>query len=302
MPMKRIVLLILIMISSLVVVKAQIDPLYAQYICNPLVINPAYTGLNNNFTASVSVRKQWAGYDGNPTTLNASAHTSFFKQKMGFGFMAIQDNIGSSKNTEANLTYAYKIDFSQHRLSFGMQGGFVNYRSNSDNLTINDPNSWQSDQNISKLNLGAGLILSSERYFIGISSPRLLPETVSIGQSIMSIYKQHLYGMAAYVFMLSERVKLKPSALVKEVQGAPVSVDFNTSVIIDEKYTGGLFTRNLNTYGVLLQARMEQGYRFSYIFEVPSNRSVGMRYPTHEVCLGLSLSLLKSHHSSISNF
>jgi len=302
MLMKRIVLLILMFASIVGRVHAQIDPLYAQYLSNPLVINPAYTGLNNNFTASVAYRRQWAGYEGNPTTLNASAHSSIFQQKMGIGFIAVQDNIGSSKNTEVNLTYAYKIDLGQSRLSFGLQGGMVNYRSNSDNLNPYDPGNWQANQNITKPNLGAGMILSSDRYFIGISSPRMLPEKASVGTSSVSIYKQHLYGMAAYIFILSERVKFKPSVLVKGVQGAPISADLNTSFIIDNKYTAGLFTRNINTYGLLLQARMDQGYRFSYIFEVPSNKSVGVRYPTHEVCLGVSLALLKSHHNSFSNF
>jgi type IX secretion system PorP/SprF family membrane protein len=302
MLMKRIVLLVLIFASIIGGVQAQIDPLYAQYLSNPLVINPAYTGLNNNFTASVAFRKQWAGYEGNPTTLNASAHSSIFQQKMGVGFIAVQDNIGASKNTEVNVTYAYKIDLGQSRISLGLQGGMVNYRSNSDNLNPYDPGTWQANQNITKTNLGAGMILSSERYFIGISSPRMLPEKASVGTSSVSIYKQHLYGMAAYIFILSERIKFKPSVLVKSVQGAPISADLNTSFIIDDKYTAGLFTRNINTYGLLLQARMDQGYRFSYIFEVPSNKSVGVRYPTHEVCVGISLALLKSHHNSFSNF
>jgi hypothetical protein len=30
---------------------AQIDPLYAQYLNNPLVINPAYTGFNKELNA-----------------------------------------------------------------------------------------------------------------------------------------------------------------------------------------------------------------------------------------------------------
>ena len=300
--MKRIVLLVLIFASTFSSVQAQIDPLYAQYLSNPLVINPAYTGFNNNFIASVSYRRQWAGYEGNPTTLNASAHTSFFQQKMGIGFMAVQDNIGSNKNTEVNITYAYKIDLGQSRISFGLQGGMLNYRSNSDNLNPYDPGAWQANQNITKPNLGAGMILSSERYFIGISSPRMLNEKASVGSSSVSIYKQHLYGMAAYIFILSERIKFKPSILVKGVQGAPISADLNTSFIIDDTYTAGLFTRNLNTYGLLLQARMAKGYRFSYIFEVPSNKSVGVRYPTHEVCLGINMALIKSHSRSFSNF
>jgi hypothetical protein len=44
--------------------QAQVDPLYAQYLTNPMTINPAYTGLKNNLNMSVAYRKQWAGFDG----------------------------------------------------------------------------------------------------------------------------------------------------------------------------------------------------------------------------------------------
>src|SRR5688572_21911576 len=112
-----------ILLCSTFHVSAQIDPLYAQYLNNPLVINPAYTGLNKEFNASVSFRKQWAGFDGSPTTINFTAHSSLFDNKMGAGLMIVQDNIGENKNTLAMGTYSYKIEFDKMFLSFGLQAG-----------------------------------------------------------------------------------------------------------------------------------------------------------------------------------
>ena len=97
---------------------AQIDPLYAQYLNNPLVINPAYTGLNKELAASVSFRKQWAGFDGSPTTINATLHTSLFDNKMGAGIMIVSDQVGENKNTMAVATYGYKIQMEDIFLSF----------------------------------------------------------------------------------------------------------------------------------------------------------------------------------------
>jgi Type IX secretion system membrane protein PorP/SprF len=42
---------------------AQQDPLYGLYLNNPLVINPAYTGIDNNLAAFTSCRNQWPGFD-----------------------------------------------------------------------------------------------------------------------------------------------------------------------------------------------------------------------------------------------
>src|SRR6187402_1436303 len=116
-------LYLLFFLGTLIPSYSQEDPLYAQYINNPIVINPAYTGLTNNFNASVSYRKQWAGFEGNPTTLNASAHTSLADNKMGLGILFVQDKIGASKNTEAYATYAYRLDLGNSNLSFGLQAG-----------------------------------------------------------------------------------------------------------------------------------------------------------------------------------
>ncbi len=78
---KTIFLFGVILLTTTFQAAAQIDPLYAQYLNNPLVINPAYTGFNKEFNASASFRKQWAGFDGSPATMNFTAHTSLFDTK-----------------------------------------------------------------------------------------------------------------------------------------------------------------------------------------------------------------------------
>ena len=69
------------------VLHAQVDPLYSQYLNNPFLINPAYTGMNNYMNLMVGYRKQWAGFDGSPTTLSATGHTSLFDNRMGVGLL-----------------------------------------------------------------------------------------------------------------------------------------------------------------------------------------------------------------------
>jgi len=66
---------------------AQQDPLYAQYLFNPLLINPAYSGLNNNFNGTVGYRTQWMGLEGQPQTMNVSLHSSFVQNKVGAGLI-----------------------------------------------------------------------------------------------------------------------------------------------------------------------------------------------------------------------
>jgi type IX secretion system PorP/SprF family membrane protein len=82
--MGKLLLLAICTFALCVSSQAQIDPLYAQYISNPMLINPAYAGLNNNLNAGITYRKQWAGFDGSPATYN-SVGARFTTHELSFG-------------------------------------------------------------------------------------------------------------------------------------------------------------------------------------------------------------------------
>lgn len=284
--------------------KAQIDPLYAQYLSNPLLINPAYSGLNNNLNIGVTYRKQWAGFDGSPTTYNVNGHTSLFDNRMGVGLIIVKDNVGVNSNTEVHGTYAYRLELDQHYLSFGLQAGFISYKSANSDLNPFDPNdpAFQENQNYNKPSFGAGIILHSDRYFLGLSVPRMLKAQVTIEDLETELYSQHFYAMGGYVFYLNEHVRLKPSVLLKSVKGSPISTDVNFALNLNERYTAGIYTRNLNAYGLMAQIKFADSYRFGYAFEIPSGKSVGARFTTHELSFGLNMAMFAFHRTSITNF
>jgi type IX secretion system PorP/SprF family membrane protein len=303
--MKKLLLLGVVLSSAIwTETQAQVDPIYAQYIVNPLTINPAYAGLNNNLNALVSYRRQWAGFEGSPTTINVSGHTSLIGNRMGLGVMFVQDKIGANKNTEAQLSYAYRLISGKRTLSFGLQGGFINYQSNNAELRPFDPDdpAFAENQNIVKPSFGAGLILHSDRYFLGISIPRLLANTVSVEGVEMNLYRQHVYVMASYVFNLSERLRMKPAMLVRAVNSSPLSIDYNVAFNLDEKYALGLFGRNTNSCGIFASIWFAEVYRLAYTFEVPLGDTVESRFTTHEVSFGINLSVFTFQSSSVSNF
>ena len=283
---------------------AQQDPLYSQYLINPLLINPAYAGLNNNFNAMVGYRTQWTGFDGQPQTLNVSAHTSLVNNKAGAGFLLVQDRLGNATTTEFNTSFAYKLIFQKTTFSFGMQAGVQNFRADNSSLTLRDPTdpAFTGNERGTRLNLGAGAILKSEHYLIGLSLPRLLPSTFSNGGQNFELYNQHLYLFGAYMIYVNEHLRFKPSVLLRGVKGAPASVDLAFNVNINAIHTAGVFTRNFNTYGFLIQTMLAEKYRFGYVFELPTNKSIGTQFTTHEITLGVLLSVFSFHERSNSNF
>lgn len=299
--MKHLLTLLLFVLVSLPGL-AQQDPLYAQYLTNPVVINPAYTGASDTWQTTIGYRTQWAGFDGNPTTLNFSSHLTAFENKVGLGLMVIQDRIGEIKNTEVNVMYSYRIEKDDKMFQFGLSTGLMNFRFDPSQLTLKDQNDPSfSFQSKSSFNTGFGFLVKSERFTAGLSVPRLLPSRVNEGGQMVQVYNQHMYLYGSYVFFLNERWRFKPAMLFKGTSGAPVSTDVNLNMVLDEKYSMGLLTRNLQSYGVLVQGRFKE-YRFGYAFEIPTNRSVGQSFHSHEISLSWSIPVFRFHSNDIRNF
>ena len=303
--MKRLILIAILNVTFLSVALAQQDPLYSQYINNPMVINPAYAGLNNNLNASLTYRNQWGGVEGNPTTVNVNGHISLVDNRVGAGLLIVQDKIGNVTNTEFQAAGSYKLQLEDMTFSFGMQAGVINFKNDASQLNLangGDP-AFTGNENLSKPNIGAGVALKSERFFVGLSVPRLLSTTFksSMGDQF-DLYNQHYYLFGAYVFNMGTRIRLKPGILLKSVKGSPLSTDLNFNINIDQLYSAGVFTRNFNTYGIQLQALLKDQFRLGYTFEIPTASSVGAQFNTHEILLGIRMSVLSFHERSISNF
>jgi type IX secretion system PorP/SprF family membrane protein len=281
---------------------AQQDPVYAQYLNNTLLINPAFAGSNNMFNATLQYRTQWAGLEANPTTFNFSSHISARQNKLGIGLIASQDKIGDTKNTEVNGVYAYKIKMKNAVFSFGLQAGMIRYTNDASLLTIRDPGDDAFNSlSETKFNMGAGMLLKNDRYIVGLSVPRLVPVSISQGGQSIELYKQHYYLFGAYVWFLSETIRFKPSLLLRGTPGAPFSADVNASFTFREHYSAGIFTRNFKTYGMLLQGSVKS-FKLGYVFELPGSPASSLNFVSHEIMVGFSMGVFTYHDQEVKTF
>ncbi|MDZ4714721.1 MAG: type IX secretion system membrane protein PorP/SprF [Cytophagales bacterium] len=292
---KNFILLIFWLVSSAAL--GQVDPLYSQYLNNPFLINPAYTGMNKYFNIMVGYRNQWAGFDGSPTTVSVTAHLSLLNNVMGTGLIVSQDKVGEYRNTLVQGTYAYRINLQKHQLiSFGLQAGIMNFRSDNTVLNPHDPGDplFSGSQNITKPTFGAGVIIKGDRLFAGLSVPRLIKTKETFNNVGTELYSQHFYGFVSYVFHITSVVRFKPGVLIRGVSGSPLSTDVNLQFSIDERYTVGALTRNLNTFGFLAKFKFAH-YRLGYVFELPTNNSVGTQFTTHDITFGINVAIFNFH-------
>ncbi len=275
---------------------AQQDPIYAQYLNNPLTINPAYAGINNQFSARVQARTQWAGIEANPRTANFSGNMAIMQNKMGLGFVVLHDQLGDIRNVELAIPVSYKIKFNDTYLSFGMQAGFVNQNNNPNALEIRHAGD-QAFTSFSEtnFNLGAGLMLKNDKFRVGLSVPRLIPaKFTTLDGTPIELYKQHYYLFGSYNFMVNEKLWFRPSVLMRGTSGAPISLDLNPTFTFLELYSAGIFTRNFKTYGALVQM-LYNNFHLGYVFELPGSKDSSLRFTSHEITLGISLGVLTYH-------
>jgi len=281
---------------------AQQDPTYTQYLNNPFTINPAYAGINNRFNTNIQYRSQWSALEGHPETFNFNSNVSLVNNKVGVGLMIIQDKIGENTTNEISTAYSYKIKLKGGKVfSFGMQFGMMRFTNSNLNLNLQPNDPFFVPYNVTHFNTGAGIMLKSDRYLLGFSAPRLLPVSVSLGQSrAIQVYDRNYYLFGSYMAYLNERVRLRPAVLFRETDNLKSSVDLTMNLQIEDFYSAGIFTRNLNTYGLLLQLIVKH-YRFGYAIEIPGSKTA-IPFTTHEFMIGISLSTFGFHDRSFSVF
>jgi hypothetical protein len=135
---------------------------------------------------------------------------------------------------------------------------------------------------------------------VGLSVPRLLPATVSQGGQSIELYQQAYYLFGSYAWLFNENLRFKPSVLMRATQGSPISYDLNATFTFKEMYTGGLFTRNFNTFGLLAQVVVNK-FRLGYVFELPTGSS-NLNFTTHEITVGIGMDVLPFHDRAIKTY
>nr|WP_245545084.1 type IX secretion system membrane protein PorP/SprF [Allomuricauda ruestringensis] len=230
-------------------IHAQQDAQYTQYMYNTVSVNPAYAGSRGHLSIAGLYRNQWLGLDGAPETQTLNVHTPVGYRGVGLGLSIVNDKIGPTSETYFDVDFSYTIQTSDEgKLSFGLKGSAhmldIRY-SELDEFEV-DPQlqSQQDIQNKFSPNIGAGVYYHTDKFYAGISAPRML-ETTHFDSSSASTAKEqmNLYLITGYVWDLNPSLKFKPTLLTKTVQGAPLQVDLSANFMLNEKFIGGVAYR-----------------------------------------------------------
>lgn len=287
----RWLLQILVALTVVTSVNAQQDAQYSQYMFNTLAINPAYAGSRDVVSATALYRKQWVNTPGSPRTATFSVDAPFNKEKVGVGLVVFNDKIGITNTTGAYASYAFRMRLKKGTLALGLQAGFSQYSADFTSVKLDQDN--QADgafaTNVNKFmpNFGAGVYYNTDRFYIGVSMPRIVNNKMfkkSDTTVSLSHQTRHLFLMSGVVIPLSQDVKLKPSTLIKLVEGAPIQVDVNANIWFYDAIAAGLSYRiSAGTLVSMVEIQATKQIRIGYAYDAALGQSKVVGRGSHEI-------------------
>ncbi|GAB3904136.1 type IX secretion system membrane protein PorP/SprF [Larkinella knui] len=298
-------------------VQAQQDHMFSQYMFNMMAMNPAYAGSRDVLSMTALYRNQWGGIEGAPQTTTFTIDMPVNRERIGLGLQLFNDRIGEYNTTGAYASYAFRIKVgSRSTLGLGIQAGASSFQVDLSKVKTDQGNDPAFAQNVSKIlpNFGTGIYLSNDKTYIGVSVPQLIKNKISdydSGQGSRATQRRHAYAMAGFVVRLSSVLKLKPSTLVKYVEGAPLGIDGNLNFWIADRVALGVsYRRNqFNSYESALhqgkvytqdaivgivEVQLSEQLRLGYAYDQMLNKLQTFKLPSHEIMLRYELGFGKN--------
>lgn len=292
----KINLIILFLLGIISSVSAQQDPMFTQYMHNPVSINPAYAGSRGTLNIVSMHRQQWVGIDGAPKTLTLSVNSPFIKFNVGVGLSLIYDEIGPVKQTGIYADYSYhlKVD-TKTKLAFGIKAGVNYYDVNLLNLIGSQGDDYVALYGARKMflpNFGVGSYLYSDKYYIGFSIPKMLQNSLSDDKNTLKSAGReelHVFLTGGVVVGVAENIKFKPSAIIRMVSGSPVSAEFSAAFLLHEKlWLGGMY-RLGDSVGAMVKFDLANQISLGYSYDLTRSRLRYDNQGTHEIFVSYDL-------------
>lgn len=266
----------LILILNVGFIKAQQDPMYTHYMYNTLVINPAYAGSRDALTVTALHRSQWVNFKGAPMVQTLSLHSPLRNEHIGIGLSVSNDKIGPTNNTSAVLDFAYIMKLNKKsKLALGLSAGANMFQANLSSVQLDqqaDP-SFQNDvNNRFTPNFGFGAYYSRERFYAGVSVPKILENKYSdlnlnAGNNPAGMEQRHYYFIAGSMIKISDNLDFKPTTFVKVTPAAPIQADVTAAFVIKKKVLLGVMYRTGDAVGALIGLDLTEQFHIGYSYD-----------------------------------
>ena len=276
-------------------ISAQQDLMLTQYMTSLQPTNAAYAGTSGFLNATAMTRNQWVGFEGAPTSQILMVNSPFLKHNLGVGFTLVHDKIGPLTQTLVFADIAYNFNLTEDiKLSMGVKSGLSIQKPDISQVSTVDPNdpAYNMEDNVELMpNFGFGLYLYSPKYYLGISTPKLMKneyETTAT-TSTTGGEERHYFVIGGYLFDLDPKWQLKPTFMTKMVVGSPLSVDITTMAIYNNKIWFGAMYRFGDAIGFIFQYQINKQLRIGYAYDFALSKMMRYNSGTHELMISYDM-------------
>ncbi len=309
--MKKIISFVFLVFVLNLTCFSQQDPQYTNHMFYKLGANPGYAGAEKAINGIILNRYQWEGFEGAPKTLvfSMDAAIKAFGVPGGIGINVINDQLGYYKNTTVNLSYSYKVTTDKGILGIGLSTGVFNAGINPDGWDPSDDvrNSTdsggdgggdvlipQAEASQVVADLGFGLYLSSNHYYLGASVTHINQASIKYVDVENEYLSRHYYLMGGYNIKLADPLfEVRPSMLFK-TDLAGWQLDLNTNVVYNERFWGGITYRVNDAVALLMGMELASGIKVGYSFDLVTSAVSRYGYGSHEIFVSYSIDLEKN--------
>jgi type IX secretion system PorP/SprF family membrane protein len=311
---KRMHILLVVMASFMMKVKAQQTIQFSQYVFNGLAVNPAYAGYKEDWTLNLSSRIQWVGIKGAPQTETASIDglVNNFNGNVGLGLIATDDRLGPESITSVYANYAYRLrldELDTKRLCFGIGFGVMQYSLNGAEFNATDAGDGDIPAGtMSKVSpdFRFGVYYYTPKFYFGASVFNLLSNALinATGNTPIVSEARTVYLTAGTMVPLSEFVDFKPSFMIKEDFKGPTNLDLTGFLVLKKavwvgaSYQTGFVTFNktnlqgglneTDAVSAIAEFYINDHFRVGYSYDFTLSKLASYQSGTHELSLSIS--------------
>jgi type IX secretion system PorP/SprF family membrane protein len=277
-------------------VYGQQNTFYNHYFFNPFLYNPSYVAHNGYTELYLNYRKQWAGFDGAPTTGTLNFHLPI-NHKMGVGFTGYQDAAGVLRTTTGLVSFGYQIYLGntivQHKIAFGLSAGITNSYIAMDKVTNGGvPDVAFSNNNTSSMDGQFGVHYQNSNLRVSFAIPRIFktyviseenfnqPGIDQISSTISSI---------SYNFKLTPRLAFEPFVMYRTEKTFGSQYEALGVFRIDNiAWAGGSYRQDYGA-AAFFGFNVKEKIKVGYAYEFATSQITGFGNGSHEVQIALRL-------------
>lgn len=282
---------------------AQMEIGINQYMFNPFVLNPAFTGKEKCQNFSSGVRRQWVNLEvtenlytfGIDANLSKGGTDEFKAGWHGVGGQIVDQESGNFRVTRIMAAYAFHLRLA-NKMSISF-GSFVSVkrmllmRSNLNLKDRNDPVIDQSGQTFIFPEISPGIWFSSPKYFGGlsvwnVSHAKAKMFQKQVGDDASTVPHYYLSGGMLHKF--DNYFHLVPSIHVRMAQLKEPSIDLNTTLKMGPYFKAGVGYRWQDAITSMVQITIRGKFNIGYGFDYTTSKLRHRAGNSHELFISYS--------------